>query len=73
MARFLGGRSKRKTSHHKDGPRRMNTVFLDVDLDVSDITPQNVSYQTGIAVPDFSALGSLDLTGVLLGHMALPT
>lgn len=48
-------------------------VFLDVDLDVSQITAQNVSYQTGIAVPDFSALGDLDMTGILLGHMGLPT
>lgn len=48
-------------------------VFLDVDLDVSPITAQNVSYQTGIAVPDFSALGALDMTGILLGHMGLST
>lgn len=48
-------------------------VFLDIDLDVSQITAQNVSYQTGIAVPDFSALGAIDMTGILLGQMSLPT
>ena len=48
-------------------------VFLDVDLDTSQITPTNVSYQTGIAVPDFSALGNMDMTGILLGHMGAQT
>ena len=46
-------------------------VFLDLDLDLSHINAGNVTYQTGIQVPDFSALGDLNLGGILLGHMAI--
>jgi hypothetical protein len=33
----------------------------------------NVSYQTGIAVPDFSGLGDFNLGGFLLGYMGTAT
>jgi hypothetical protein len=48
-------------------------VFLDLDLDLSNIGAGNVTYQTGIAVPDFSTLGDLNLSGILLGYMGTAT
>lgn len=48
-------------------------VFLDLDLDLSHMNAGNVSYQTGIAVPDFSGLADLNLGGILLGYMGTAT
>ena len=48
-------------------------VFLDPDQNLDHINANNVSYQTGLTTPDFSADRDLDMTGILLGHMGLPT
>ena len=48
-------------------------VFLDADLEFGQIGAGNVSYQSGIDVPDFSAMAGLDMQGILLGHMSLPS
>jgi len=48
-------------------------VFLDPGQNLDHISAGNVSYQTGLTMPDFSSHSDLDMTGILLGHMGLAT
>ncbi|PZX41187.1 hypothetical protein LY56_02390 [Roseinatronobacter thiooxidans] len=48
-------------------------VFLDSTQDLSQISARHVSYQTGILTPNYAADSDLEMTGILLGHMGLPT
>jgi hypothetical protein len=48
-------------------------VFLDADQPLDHINASNVSYQTGMTVPTNNTEADLELTGILLGYMILPT
>jgi len=48
-------------------------VFLDSTQDLSQISARHVSYQTGILTPNYTADSDMEMTGILLGYMGLPT